>query len=565
MPCTCCAPGWPPAVRARRAGGSRAGISTSCPGTCSSARPAPARRRPCCMRACAFRSPSGSARRRSPGSAARGNATGGSPTRRCSSTRPAATRRRTARRRATRRSGRPSCSCCASYRPVQPINGVIVTVSVPDLLQGGAELEHQAVAVDRRLQELRAQLGQRFPVYLLVTKADLLAGFVEFFGDFDAAQREQVWGLTFDAGARSAGQPLPQDLHAQLATLPARIAAMTPRRLQDEPLVQRRAAIYHFAAQLDALLPALEGFARRAFRGAAEAPAQLVRGVHLSSGTQEGNPIDRVLGELSRNYGMALRTSARARRRRQGLLPGRPAAPPGHPRGAAGGLEPAAAPAPALAVSRTGRSGRSAAAAGLRGLGRQLPQQPAVRRGGPRAGAQGGEGDRPGPRGRHRSAAAAVRAAATTGAQRHRRAGAFALATRLRAVPGAAPGPVRPADLPAGARGDAGAAAGAAADTGNPPGVRPGRALRGPAHRPDAHHAATPATRRGAAMGGAGVSRQRRRCRAGARCRRAAGVASPPRRPARAQCGARSGAAGRGQRDVRACRAGGVAVRAACA
>ena len=198
------------------------------------------------------------------------------------------------------------------YRPVQPINGVIVTVSVPDLLQGGSELDHQAVAVDRRLQELRVQLGQSFPVYLLVTKADLLAGFVEFFGDFDAAQREQVWGLTFDAAdTQGAGPALPQDLHAQLATLPARIAAMTPRRLQAEPLVQRRAAIFHFAAQIEALLPALEGFASRAFHGAAALPAQQVRGVHLSSGTQEGNPIDRVLGELSRNFGMALRASAR--------------------------------------------------------------------------------------------------------------------------------------------------------------------------------------------------------------------------------------------------------------
>ncbi|WP_298825775.1 type VI secretion system membrane subunit TssM [uncultured Piscinibacter sp.] len=197
------------------------------------------------------------------------------------------------------------------YRPVQPINGVIVTVSVPDLLQGGADLELQAAAVDRRLQELRAQLGQRFPVYLLVTKADLLAGFVEFFGDFDAAQREQVWGVTFDAEARSATAPLPDDLRAQLAALTSRIAAMTPRRLQAEPLVQRRAAIYHFAAQLDALLPALEGFARQALRHAAEPPRQWVRGVYLSSGTQEGNPIDRVLGELSRSFGMALRAPAR--------------------------------------------------------------------------------------------------------------------------------------------------------------------------------------------------------------------------------------------------------------
>ena len=197
------------------------------------------------------------------------------------------------------------------YRSAQPINGVIVTVSVPDLLQGGADLDAQAAAVDRRLQELRAQLGLSFPVYLLVTKADLLAGFVDFFGEFSAAQREQVWGLTFDA-AGADGQTLPPDLAARLAVLPARIAAMTPQRLQAESQLQRRAAIYHFAAQIEALVPALAHFAQRAFRHAADAPRQMVRGIHLSSGTQEGNPIDRVLGEISRSYGISLPDAPRA-------------------------------------------------------------------------------------------------------------------------------------------------------------------------------------------------------------------------------------------------------------
>ena len=193
------------------------------------------------------------------------------------------------------------------HRPVQPVNGVIVTVSVPDLLQGGAELEQQANAIDHRLQELRSQLGLRFPVYLLVTKADLLAGFVEFFGDFDAVQREQIWGITFDYPPEPGAGPLPSNLAAQLAALAGRIASLCPQRLQQEPQLQRRAAIYHFAAQVEALLPALAGFARRALGHASDAPRQTVRGIHLSSGTQEGNPIDRVLGELARSYGMAAR------------------------------------------------------------------------------------------------------------------------------------------------------------------------------------------------------------------------------------------------------------------
>ncbi len=191
------------------------------------------------------------------------------------------------------------------YRAVQPINGVIVTVSAPDLLAGGAELAHQAAAVDRRLQELRTQLGQSFPVYVLVTKVDLLAGFIEHFGDFDATQRQQPWGITFEWRGNAAA--VLDDLAARLAELPARVAAAVPQRLQAEPLPERRAAIYLFPAQVESLLPALDEFTRRAFRHAADGPPQPLRGIHFSSGTQEGNPIDRVIGELGRSYGFAPR------------------------------------------------------------------------------------------------------------------------------------------------------------------------------------------------------------------------------------------------------------------
>ena len=51
-----------------------------------------------------------------------------------------------------------------------------------------------------RLSELYAGLGTRFPVYLLVTKMDLLAGFIEFFGGLDDEKRAQVWGTTFGPG-----------------------------------------------------------------------------------------------------------------------------------------------------------------------------------------------------------------------------------------------------------------------------------------------------------------------------------------------------------------------------
>ncbi len=92
-----------------------------------------------------------------------------------------------------------------------------------------------------------------------MTKADLLAGFVETFGDLDAAQREQLWGLVF--GADVAG--LPADLGARLDDLAQRLAHRTPELLQQERTPQRRLPIYAFAAQFDALLaPSKDSCAR---------------------------------------------------------------------------------------------------------------------------------------------------------------------------------------------------------------------------------------------------------------------------------------------------------------
>lgn len=193
------------------------------------------------------------------------------------------------------------------HRPVQPINGVLVTVSVPDLLQGGAELAGQAAAVAARLDELRRELDLAFPVYLLVTKADLLAGFIESFGDLDTAQREQLWGLVFDPDAAD----LPADLGPRLAGLAQRLARHGTELLQQEHTPQRRLAIYTFAAQFEALLAPLEGFVRQAFAGIAVEPAQRLRSIAMTSGTQEGNPIDRVIGELARSHGLALKPLVR--------------------------------------------------------------------------------------------------------------------------------------------------------------------------------------------------------------------------------------------------------------
>ena len=46
------------------------------------------------------------------------------------------------------------------------------------------------------------------PVYVLVTKADLIAGFNEIFDDLGKEERDQVWGFTFPYAPTSADDPL---------------------------------------------------------------------------------------------------------------------------------------------------------------------------------------------------------------------------------------------------------------------------------------------------------------------------------------------------------------------
>ncbi|MBS4052245.1 MAG: type VI secretion system membrane subunit TssM, partial [Methylomonas sp.] len=86
------------------------------------------------------------------------------------------------------------------HRPLRPLNGVIVATSISDLLQQSEqERAEHAKAIRNRINELYQQLGVRLPVYLLFTKADLVAGFSDFFADLSAEQRAQVWGETFSA------------------------------------------------------------------------------------------------------------------------------------------------------------------------------------------------------------------------------------------------------------------------------------------------------------------------------------------------------------------------------
>jgi type VI secretion system protein ImpL len=191
------------------------------------------------------------------------------------------------------------------HRKRQPLNGVLVAISLSDLAsQSEAERHAHAQAIRKRIRELHDELGVRIPAYVLFTKADLIAGFMEFFADLGKEEREQVWGVTFrlDDGKDEGGAvaAFAEEFDALLARLNDRMLA----RVQQETDLQRRRLIYGFPQQFASLRDVAVEFLTEVFRPSRLEARSLLRGVYITSGTQYGTPIDRLLGAMAGQFGL---------------------------------------------------------------------------------------------------------------------------------------------------------------------------------------------------------------------------------------------------------------------
>jgi len=192
------------------------------------------------------------------------------------------------------------------HRKRRPINGAMLAISVSDLLSlPEAERRQHARAMRARLEELRRQLGIRFPVYVMLTKTDLIAGFNEFFDDLDSQARSQVWGVTFPYEQKSAQSPL-ASLPVEYDLLVGRLTDRVGVRMGQERDIGRRASIYAFPQQVAGLKPLLIQMLDDIFGGMADESGVLLRGVYFTSGTQHGTPIDRMMHSLARTFGLGV-------------------------------------------------------------------------------------------------------------------------------------------------------------------------------------------------------------------------------------------------------------------
>lgn len=187
-------------------------------------------------------------------------------------------------------------------RPKQPINGVILAFSVADLMRQEPEvIKGHAETVRARLAEIHETLKVDFPVYVMFTKADLISGFREYFGSFSASRRKKVWGATFQTSNRK--EQTYDSVGPEFDQLVARLSDEVIDRLSEEPDGVNRIAIFGLPGQLAQLRETIVDFLRMVFEPTRYKTNAMLRGFYFTSGTQEGTPIDQVLGAMSRSFG----------------------------------------------------------------------------------------------------------------------------------------------------------------------------------------------------------------------------------------------------------------------
>jgi len=190
----------------------------------------------------------------------------------------------------------------ARARPRKPLNGLIVAVPLTDVAaeteEGAAELGHR---MRERVDEVMARLQIVVPVYVLLTKCDLVPGFVETFADLRKADRGQVWGFTVPLGEKGDNREAFLQRFDELLGV---VEERGLRRLGEERQLAARERIYEFPQQFETARAPAAAFVESLFTENVYQDTPILRGVYFTSGTQEGRVIDRVMSAMAEAFGI---------------------------------------------------------------------------------------------------------------------------------------------------------------------------------------------------------------------------------------------------------------------
>ncbi len=190
-------------------------------------------------------------------------------------------------------------------RPNCPVNGLLLIIPTDALIKDTeARMNEKAGKIAAQFELIQRTLDIRFPVFVMITKCDMMSGFREFFDDFaDAASVNQMlgWSNPDDRDAPFA----PERVTDHLATVVQRIKKRRLSLLRDpvptkgeERRTDEVDALYSLPQSIQLLAPRLRQYLEKIFVAGPWSPKPLfLRGIYFTSSMREGAALDQELAQ----------------------------------------------------------------------------------------------------------------------------------------------------------------------------------------------------------------------------------------------------------------------------
>lgn len=190
-------------------------------------------------------------------------------------------------------------------RPNCPINGMLLVIPVDTLIKDTTDqIAKKAAKIAQQLDVIQRTLDVRFPVFVVLTKCDLINGFREFFDNLtDPQLQHQILGWSNPA-------PLDEPFHAEQIDQHLKNVAdsLAKRRLAllRDPVPEKAGgrrtdevdAFYSLPTSIMTIAPRLRRYLETIFvAGEWSAKPLFLRGLYFSSAMREGSALDLELAQ----------------------------------------------------------------------------------------------------------------------------------------------------------------------------------------------------------------------------------------------------------------------------
>lgn len=166
------------------------------------------------------------------------------------------------------------------YRTNNLINTIIVALPLPEIMKGhGKQI---MIDINNHIKKIYALLNKPLSLFIVITKCDLMSGFLEFFSEYSTEELAQAWGITFPFKPENKDNLDLQELFLhRFNALIKRVNSQLLWRLHQERNPNVRPAIKDFPLQLERLKENLADLLKNIV-----IPARGLNGIYLTSAHQ---------------------------------------------------------------------------------------------------------------------------------------------------------------------------------------------------------------------------------------------------------------------------------------